>query len=190
MPILVSAALPLYYFCPLQPIPRNFPERARDYSHISDTEWKLLASDKQKAVHRANDSIQSALGELKDLVFICAALADDSLDPQDRCDIALHFAAIQSIFIFDEIAKCELRKMEIASVSLTGGKKVPVRMRGFFNGSGEQRGCPPTPVPETLPCWSRHMPGPSPVEGASGDHSEHSQLGSLFQTSKILVTIR
>ena len=71
--------------------------------------------------------IQSALGELKDLVFICAALADDSLDPQDRCDIALHFAAIQSIFIFDEIAKCELRKMEIASVSLTGGKKVPVR---------------------------------------------------------------
>ena len=28
------------------------------------------------------------------------------------------------------------------------------------------------------------------VEGASGDHSEHSQLGSLFQTSKILVTVR
>ena len=109
------------------PYPENFPERARDYSHISDTEWKLLASDKQKAVHKANDSIQSALGELKDLVFICAALADDSLDPQDRCDIALRFAAIQSRFIFDEIAKCELRKMEIASVSLTGGKKVPVR---------------------------------------------------------------
>ena len=28
------------------------------------------------------------------------------------------------------------------------------------------------------------------VEGASGDLSEHSQLGSLFQTSKILVTVR
>ena len=25
------------------------------------------------------------------------------------------------------VPKCELRKMEIASVSLTGGKKVPVR---------------------------------------------------------------
>ena len=41
-----------------------------------------------------------------------------------------------------------------------------------------------------------HMEGRRPqywepiVEGASGDHSEHSQLGSLFQNSKILVTVR
>ena len=59
-------------------------------------------------------------------------------------------------------------------------------LRIFFDELREQRGCPPTPVPKALPGWPRHAPGPSPVEGASGDQIEHSQLGSIFQTSKIL----
>ena len=40
--------------------------RATSRANHHKTEWKLLDKDKQKAVHKANDSIQSALGELKD----------------------------------------------------------------------------------------------------------------------------
>jgi hypothetical protein len=51
---------------------------------------------------------------------MCAALADaDAIpDPQERCDTALQFARIQATFIFDDIAKAEATKMDVATVNL------------------------------------------------------------------------
>jgi len=105
--------------------PENFPERERHYSWIKQAEHKLLKPAQKKAITAANDSIQNSLGELRYLLFMCAALADESIDAEERCTIALQFAALQSRFIFDEIAQCEQRKMQVATLNLTDGTAIP-----------------------------------------------------------------
>ena len=56
------------------PAPKIFPERSRDYSRVGDTEWTLLPKSSHEAINKANDSIQTSFAELKDLLFMCAAL--------------------------------------------------------------------------------------------------------------------
>ena len=46
------------------PAPENFPERARDYSRVIDTEWALLPKSSRDAINKANDSIQTSFAEL------------------------------------------------------------------------------------------------------------------------------
>eukprot|EP01047_Picozoa_sp_COSAG01_P076032 COSAG01_NODE_13221_length_1617_cov_6.995389_2_plen_261_part_00 len=103
--------------------PENWPERGEDYSRIQPTEWQMLEESERTRVHAANDRIQSSLGELKDLLFMAAALADSDAcpDPEERIDTALQFARIQAQFIFDDIAQAERVKMDVATTNLSGG---------------------------------------------------------------------
>jgi hypothetical protein len=103
--------------------PENWPERGEDYSRIQPTEWQMLEESERTQVHAANDRIQSSLGELKDLLFMAAALADSDAcpDPEEQIDTALQFARIQAQFIFDDIAQAERVKMDVATTNLSGG---------------------------------------------------------------------
>ena len=69
--------------------PEAWPERKTDYSRVDEAEYALLsAAHKQKSLG-AKDRIQTALGELKDLLYLSAVLADDDVSAKQRCETTL-----------------------------------------------------------------------------------------------------
>ena len=104
--------------------PEGWPERKTDYSRVDEAEYALLSAAHKQKILGANDRIQTALGELKDLLYLSAVLADDDVSATQRCETALQFAKVQSQFIFDDIAQAEKVKNEVCSTSLSGGSSV------------------------------------------------------------------